>query len=76
MNTQQSTELSISPGTFGHGSAYGTQAWIDPVKEVFYALLVQRSDFPNADDPEVRRAFQTAAAEAMGNGAYGSTLIR
>ncbi len=65
----QGTTAMLSPGTFGHGGAYGTQAWIDPVKEVFYVLLVQRSDFPNADDTEVRRAFQTAAAEALGNGA-------
>jgi CubicO group peptidase (beta-lactamase class C family) len=60
----------FSAGTFGHGGAYGTQAWIDPVKQLIYVLMFQRSNFPtNADDTEVRRAFQTAAAHALGFGA-------
>jgi CubicO group peptidase (beta-lactamase class C family) len=60
----------LSAGTFGHGGAYGTQAWIDPVKQVIYVLMFQRSNFPtNADDTEVRRAFQAAAARALGFGA-------
>jgi CubicO group peptidase (beta-lactamase class C family) len=53
----------LSPGTFGHGGAYGTQAWIDPVKERIYVLMVQRSNFPNSDASDVRRAFQEAAAK-------------
>ena len=51
----------LSAGTFGHGGAYGTQAWIDPVKQVIYVLMVQRSNFPNSDASEVRGAFQAAA---------------
>jgi CubicO group peptidase (beta-lactamase class C family) len=56
----------LSPGTFGHGGAWGTQAWIDPVRGVAYVLMVQRADFPNGDASEVRRAFQQAAADALG----------
>jgi CubicO group peptidase (beta-lactamase class C family) len=56
----------LSPGTFGHGGAYGTQAWIDPEKGVIYVLMVQRADFPNADASDVRRAFQSAVVESMG----------
>jgi CubicO group peptidase (beta-lactamase class C family) len=52
----------LSPGTFGHGGAFGTQAWIDPVKGRIYLLMVQRSNFPNSDGSEVRKAFQEAAA--------------
>ncbi len=52
----------LSPGTFGHGGAWGTQAWIDPVKGVAYVMMVQRSNFPNSDGSEVRGAFQEAAA--------------
>jgi len=52
----------LSPGTFGHGGAYGTQAWIDPVKHVIYVLMVQRSNFPNSDASDVRRAFHAAVA--------------
>lgn len=55
----------LSPGTFGHGGAWGTQAWIDPVKGVAYVLMVQRSNFPNSDGSEVRRVFQQAAADAL-----------
>lgn len=55
----------LSPGTFGHGGAWGTQAWIDPVKQVAYILMVQRANFPNSDASEVRRRFQQAAADSM-----------
>ena len=58
----------LSAGTCGHGGAFGTQAWIDPVKQVIYVLMVQRSNFPNSDASEVRRAFQSAAAGALGFG--------
>ena len=54
-----------SPGTFGHGGAWGTQAWIDPVKGVAYLLMVQRSNFKNSDGSPVRLAFQEAAAAAL-----------
>jgi CubicO group peptidase (beta-lactamase class C family) len=55
----------LSPGSFGHGGAWGTQAWIDPTKGVAYVLMVQRSNFPNSDASEVRGAFQQAAAKAL-----------
>jgi CubicO group peptidase (beta-lactamase class C family) len=62
----QGPTAALSPGTFGHGGAYGTQAWIDPVKQVIYVVMVQRSNFPNADGSELRSVFQAKAAEAMG----------
>lgn len=55
----------LSPGSFGHGGAWGTQAWVDPVKGVAYVLMVQRANFPNSDASDVRRAFQEAAAKAL-----------
>jgi CubicO group peptidase (beta-lactamase class C family) len=57
---------SLSPGSFGHGGAWGTQAWVDPVRGVAYILMVQRSDFANSDASEVRAAFQRAAVESLG----------
>ena len=57
----------LSPGSFGHGGAWGTQAWIDPVKGVIYVLMVQRSNFANSDASEPRRVFQQAAAAALAN---------
>ena len=56
----------LSPGAFGHGGAWGTQAWIDPVRGVAYVLMVQRANFPNSDASDVRRVFQQAAADALG----------
>jgi CubicO group peptidase (beta-lactamase class C family) len=55
----------LSPGTYGHGGAWGTQAWIDPVKGVAYIMMVQRSGFPNSDASVVREAFQQAAGQAL-----------
>lgn len=61
----QGVTAMLSPGTFGHGGAYGTQAWIDPVRRVAYVLMVQRANFPNGDASDIRCAFQTAAASAL-----------
>jgi CubicO group peptidase (beta-lactamase class C family) len=61
----QGVTAMLSPGTFGHGGAYGTQAWIDPQRGIIYLLMTQRSNFPNSDASDVRRAFQEAATEAM-----------
>ena len=62
----QGVTAMLAPGTFGHGGAYGTQAWIDPVKKRIYVLMVQRANFANSDASEVRRAFQEAASSAVG----------
>jgi CubicO group peptidase (beta-lactamase class C family) len=55
----------LSPGSFGHGGAWGTQAWVDPVKGVAYIIMVQRSNFANSDASDVRLVFQEAAAKAL-----------
>lgn len=57
----QGVSAMLSPGTHGHGGAYGTQVWIDPKKNVALILMVQRSNFANSDDSPVRLAFQQAA---------------
>jgi CubicO group peptidase (beta-lactamase class C family) len=61
----QGVTAMLSPGTFGHGGAYGTQAWIDPVKKRIYLLMIQRADYPNSDASDVRRAFQEVANSAL-----------
>jgi CubicO group peptidase (beta-lactamase class C family)/glyoxylase-like metal-dependent hydrolase (beta-lactamase superfamily II) len=63
----QGVTAMLSPGTFGHGGAYGTQAWIDPGAKRIYILMVQRANFPNSDASEVRRGFQEAASGALSN---------
>jgi CubicO group peptidase (beta-lactamase class C family) len=56
------TEM-LSPGTFGHGGVYGTQAWIDLKRGIILIMMIQRSNFKNADNTPVRSAFQRAALE-------------
>ena len=64
VNQPQEVTESLSVGTFGHGGAFGTQAWIDPVKKRAYVLLIQRTDLKNSDQSDIRREFQKAAKEA------------
>ena len=58
----QGVSAALSPGTFGHGGAFGTQVWIDPVKKLAHILMVQRADFPNSDASDVRKGFHEAFA--------------
>jgi CubicO group peptidase (beta-lactamase class C family) len=53
----------LSPGTFGHGGAFGTQAWIDMKRGVALIMMIQRSKYKNADDTPPRLAFQKAVLE-------------
>jgi CubicO group peptidase (beta-lactamase class C family) len=55
----------LSPGTFGHGGAFGTQGWIDPKQGVFVILLIQRVGIPNSDGSEMRRELQSLAFGAI-----------
>ena len=64
VHTPQEATESLSAGTYGHGGAFGTQAWIDPVKKRAYVLLIQRTDLKNSDQSDIRREFQKAASEA------------
>ncbi len=54
----------LSPGTFGHGGAWGTQAWIDPVRGLAYILMVQHPGV-NGDAGKLRQSFQQAASDAF-----------
>jgi CubicO group peptidase (beta-lactamase class C family) len=51
----------LSPGTFGHGGAFGTQGWVDPRAGRFVLLMIQRVGMGNGDASAVRRKFQEAA---------------
>ena len=52
---------SLSPGSFGHGGAFGTQSWIDPKKGRFAILLIQRVGLANNDGTPMRRELQRVA---------------
>jgi CubicO group peptidase (beta-lactamase class C family) len=58
----QGVTESLSPGSYGHGGAFGTQAWLDPAKDLFTVLLIQRTGLANSDASAMRRELQNAAA--------------
>ena len=54
----------LSPGSYGHGGAWGTQGWIDPQRKLIFVLMIQRQGFGNSDGSDVRDAFTEAALTA------------
>jgi CubicO group peptidase (beta-lactamase class C family) len=61
----QGVTAMLSPGTFGHGGKYGTQGWVDPIKQRIYVLLYQRFDIGNGDGSDIRKSFQQATVDAL-----------
>jgi CubicO group peptidase (beta-lactamase class C family) len=55
----------LTPNSFGHGGAFGTNSWADPGKGVIYILMLQRDRMGNPDNSPMHQAFQTAAAAAL-----------
>jgi CubicO group peptidase (beta-lactamase class C family) len=64
VRTPRGVTAMLSPGTFGHGGAYGTQAWADPAKGRVFILMIQRAKLANGDNSDMRRTFQDAAVRA------------
>ncbi len=61
----QGVTATLSPGSFGHGGAYGTQVWVDPVRGLVTVLMIQRSDLGNSDGSAIRQALHEAVARAV-----------
>ena len=55
----------LSPGSYGHGGAFGTQGWIDPGKEMIFVLLVARQNFAGGDASDLRADLQRLAVGAI-----------
>ena len=55
----------LTPGSFGHGGAHGTNSWADPTRGLIYVFMIQRAGLENADDSPMRRAYQQAVATAL-----------
>lgn len=55
----------FSPGSFGHGGAFGTQYWADPLNNTIYIVMIQRRGFPGGDSHEIRRTLQEIAFDAI-----------
>jgi len=64
--SQVEANSTLSPGTFGHGGAFGTHSWADPSRGIVYVLMLQRDRLePNPDNSAMRRAYQEAVALAL-----------
>ena len=64
--SQTASNKTLSPGTFGHGGAFGTQSWADPTRGIIYVLMISRDKLqPTPDDSAMRRAYQQAIAGAL-----------
>jgi CubicO group peptidase (beta-lactamase class C family) len=64
---QMESNKTLSPGTFGHGGAFGTQSWADPTRGIIYVLMISRDKLqPTPDDSAMRRAYQQTVATALG----------
>jgi CubicO group peptidase (beta-lactamase class C family) len=55
----------LSPGTFGHGGAFGTQGWVDPERKMIFVLMIQRTELGNSDASAIREALQEHAVAAI-----------
>jgi len=64
--SQMEANAAMSPGTFGHGGAFGTQSWADPKTGLVYVFMIQRDKMKmNPDNSDMRRAYQDAVAAAL-----------
>ena len=63
VNQPEGTLLLHSPGTFGHGGAFGTEGWIDPKNDLIRIMLVQVSDSSGGAPRSVVMQIGEAAVE-------------
>jgi CubicO group peptidase (beta-lactamase class C family) len=56
----------LSPNSFGHGGAFSTQSWADPVWNLIWVVMFERDGKGNPDNSDVRIAFENAASKGLG----------
>jgi CubicO group peptidase (beta-lactamase class C family) len=59
------SNVSLAPGSFGHGGAFGTQGWIDPDREMIFVLMVARQKFSGPHAIDLRAEVQRLAVESI-----------
>jgi CubicO group peptidase (beta-lactamase class C family) len=64
--TQMEANNMLSPGSYGHGGAFGTNSWVDPKRGVIYVMMLERDKMGNPDNSPMHIAFQKAAVAALG----------
>jgi CubicO group peptidase (beta-lactamase class C family) len=65
VNTEKQRSCSAMPvGSYGHGGAFATNGWIDPVHQIVTVFLVQNVLVPESGKP--KDAFQKTVMDAAG----------
>jgi len=64
--TQLEANNALTPGSFGHGGAFGTSSWADPKRGVIYVMMLELAGQRNPDNSPMHIEFQKAAAAALG----------
>ena len=55
----------LARGTFGHGGAFGTEGWIDPVHDTIFIMLIQRQNFSDKTTDGIREALQGQVIDSI-----------
>jgi CubicO group peptidase (beta-lactamase class C family) len=64
--TQMEANNMLSPGSYGHGGAFGTNSWVDPKRGIIYVMMLERDKMGNPDNSPMHIEFQKTAAAALG----------
>lgn len=55
----------LSPGSYGHSGAFGTNGWVDPKQDLFVILLIQRQGLEYTEESAMRKELQRHAVAAI-----------
>jgi CubicO group peptidase (beta-lactamase class C family) len=64
--SQMEANGAYTPGTFGHGGAFGTGSWADPKTGTIHIFMIQRAGISgNPDNSAMRRAYEAGVAAGL-----------
>jgi CubicO group peptidase (beta-lactamase class C family) len=56
----------LSPNSYGHGGAFGTNSWVDPTRGMIFVLMLERDRLqPSPDNSPMHISFQDLAVKAI-----------
>lgn len=66
--SQMDANNKYTPGSFGHGGAFGTSSWADPGTGIIHVFMIQRDRMvpSNPDNSPMRQAYERVVAAGVG----------
>src|SRR5262249_24647820 len=55
----------LSPGSYGHPGAFGTNGWVDPHQDVLVTLPIERQGLEYKEESAMRKELQRRAVAAI-----------